>query len=220
MQPYFSHNFEVVLGFLNAFYVTTGYSLGTDVVAELTVQDDATKIVYTTQGNIATQKNFYTGLNTEKQLFKWWNISGAFNVKYISFYGPYADYQINNQMWYWSANMYNTFLLGANWKAVLGGFMTSPHSEGINEFGSIGALSMTFEKKIKAFTIQFGISDILNTQYERVTTIVGNQNEYTLQRHDTRRGWIRLRYNFNNNKWLKKKNIDKKDAFDDDKSRI
>jgi outer membrane receptor protein involved in Fe transport len=221
LKPYIVHNFEGELGLFNTVYLTLGYSMGKNVISDLTFQDDVSKIVYSTKGNIANQKIFYSNINSQIAISKFWNLSVAFSTTYNDFQGSYSNYNINNRLWSWSSNLYNNFKLGKNWRALLGGWINGPSTTGIDKYSTIGSVNVAFEKKIKLFTIQFGVDDLFNSRYERVKTQIGNQNIALRQLHDYRRGWIKLSFSFDNNrKWLNKEAPVRKENFNKDQSRI
>lgn len=221
LRPYYMHNIETELGFADVVFVTLGYSRANNVIADVTLQDDATRIVYATKGNIATQNSFFSSIETQLEPFDWWNISGGVNMGHDSYEGSYGSYHVQNRLFTWSANVYNIFNLGHKWRASIGGWMNGPSTTGIDYYKTLGQLDISAEKKIGSWSIQFGCKDLLRNHYERVETKLGNQNISLLQKHDYRRGWVRIAWSINNRrKSLKEKAGQKKNPFDTEESRL
>lgn len=221
LRPYFIDNIETELSFWDSFYLTMGYSFGSNVITDLTRRNDSDLAVIAFKGNLARERNLYANLSGQSDFSKWWNMSWSVNFNRNIFQGDYAQYRIDNKISSWSLNLYNNFTLSKSFTFSLGGWLNGPSSTGIDRYRTMGRLNASFQKKYKAFAFQFGVNDIFNTQRERVSTSLSNQYIFLDQRHDYRRGWLRIVWSFDNNKkWISNNKNRTKKNFDDDESRI
>ena len=221
LRPYFIDNVETELSFWDSFYLTMGYSFGSNVITDLTRRNDSDLAVIVFKGNLARERNLYANLSGQSDFSKWWNMSWSVNFNRNIFQGNYVQYQIDNKISSWSLNLYNNFRLNKSFSFSLGGWLNGPSSTGIDRYRTMGRLNTSFQKKYKAFAFQFGVNDIFNTQRERVSTSLSNQYIFLDQRHDNRRGWLRVVWSFDNNKkWITNNKNRTKKNFEDDESRI
>jgi hypothetical protein len=221
LRPYFIDNIETEFSFWDSFYLTMGYSFGSNVITDLTRRNGSDLAVIVFKGNLARERNLYANVSGQSDFFKWWNMSWSINFNRNIFQGDYAQYRIDNKISSWSLNMYHNFSLSKSFSLSLGGWINGPSSTGIDRYRTMGRLNASFQKKYKAFAFQFGVNDIFNTQRERVSTSLSNQYIFLDQRHDYRRGWLRVVWSFDNNKkWITNNKNRTKKNFDDDESRI
>ncbi|MRX74479.1 TonB-dependent receptor [Pedobacter petrophilus] len=221
LRPYFIDNIETEFSFWDSLYLTMGYGFGRNVIADLTRRNGSDLSVIVFKGNLTRERNLYANLSGQSDFYKWWNMSWSVNFSRNVFQGGYAEYQIDNKISSWSLNLYNNFSLSKSFSFSFGGWLNGPTSTGIDRYRTIGRLNASFQKKYKAFAFQFGINDIFNTQRERVSTTLSDQYIYLDQRHDYRRGWLRVVWSFDNNKkWISNKKNKIKKNFDDDESRL
>jgi hypothetical protein len=188
LLPQLTYNTELTYSYDNTFFATAGYSITTQNITDVLIQDAASRTTVQTIVNI-NEFNYYSlNLSYSKRLTKWWNT----NTSILSYYGIYTG-TINNfnidqgtPSFYFSTN--NSFSIvdgfsmecsfNYNYKMLYGVTTMNPNSN-----LTIGA-QKTFNKK--RGTITLNCTDIFWKAYPSGVTDFGNVNESWTSKRDTR----------------------------------
>ena len=101
LTPQFTNNIELSHIFKSKLSTTANYSYTTDIINDILVQNDETKVTYQTKQNIATRRNIGIAVSYNAQLTSWWTTSLYGNVSNTYYKGivnnaivKYRHYQL------------------------------------------------------------------------------------------------------------------------------
>ena len=81
-------------------------------------QDDATRVKYQTDRNIARMRNYSANFSIPYNPFKWWNMHNTFNWYYNEFQdGNISGIPFKNVKIAYNIYIVNSFMLKNNWSA-------------------------------------------------------------------------------------------------------
>jgi hypothetical protein len=219
LLPQLTYNTELSYSYNNAFFATATYSLTTDNITDVLVQDAETQKTVQTILNI-DQLNYYSlNLTYSKRLTKWWNT----NTSVLSYYGIYTgkvnNYHINAGFPSFYVNTNNSFSIVDGLSMELTFVYNHKNIYGVTLMRSNYNLALGVQKSLfkKKATLSINVNDLLWASYPSGVTDFGNVNEVWTSRRDTRVVNISFSYKFGNAKGMKMR---KNTGADDEKSRI
>ncbi|WP_046369955.1 outer membrane beta-barrel family protein [Flavihumibacter petaseus] len=199
LQPQFSHNIELSHNFRSVLNTTLNYTLTTDIINDILVQNDSTKVTYQTKENIARRRNIGIAISYNQQLTKWWTISLFGNAFNNHFTGEVNGLPLDASITSFLGNMNNQFKIGKTWGAELSGFYRSKMQDGgliIAE--PMGVISGGASKQILKGkgTLKLTIADPFYIQRFRGYTQFGSIDTKINARWDNRRVGLTFTYRF------------------------
>lgn len=202
LKPEYTDNTELSYSFKQKYILTVGYSYTRDIINEILLQDDSTKITTSTNLNFNNRKNYSVSLTLPFDVTKWWNSSTTLNMYYNRFALQTGSLNIDNNNVEYYFNTTNTFTLPKNMKAEVGGYYYSPFLEGVFRGKAQYDINLGLQKDLmnKKTTIKFNVNNIIRrgsqfngyARYDNVDTRIRNTwnaTTYTLS----------LSYRFGNN---------------------
>ncbi len=202
LKPEYTDNTELSYTFKQKYILTVGYAYTKNLINEILLQDDSTKITTSTNLNFNNLRNYNLALTLPFDVTKWWNSSTNLSL----FYNVYdlttsnIDYSGNKLQYYF--NTTNTFTLPNNMKAEVGGYYYSKFLEGIFHGKAQYDINLGLQKELmnKKLTIKGNVNNIIRrgsqfngyALYNNVDTRIKNTwntTTYTLS----------LSYRFGNN---------------------
>jgi hypothetical protein len=219
LLPQLTYNSELTYSYDNMLFVTAGYSLTTDNITDVLIQDAGTRTTVQTVVNL-NEFNYYSlNVSFSKRLAKWWTT----NTSVLTYYGIYTgtinSFNIDQgtPSVYISAN--NSFSIVDGLSAELSFNYNHKNLYGVTTMKTNYNLTAGIQKSIlkKRGTVTVNMSDILWTAYPSGVTDFGNVNETWKSKRDTRVLNISLSYKFGHGKAAKMR---KNTGADDEKSRI
>ncbi len=203
LKPQYTNNFEFNYTYNNSINLSLGYSRTTDVIAEITGTDNATKATYVTQQNLQIQNSYSVNLYSPYTITKWW--TGDINATgfYLGFKSNGLEgANLDNGKLAYQLRANETFLPFSGYKAELSGNYQSALTYALfnvkPQYSIDAGVSHSFASK-KA-NVKFSVSDIFNTRTNDVSTVYANTNLEIHQKHESRVARITFTYNFGNNK--------------------
>lgn len=202
LRPEYTDNTELSYTFKQKYILTIGYAYTRDLINEILLQNDTTKITTSTNLNFNNMRNYSIALTLPFDVTKWWNSSTNLNMYYNTFdlKTGSIDYSGGKVQYYF--NTTNTFTLPRNMKAEVGGYYSSPFLEGIFHGKSQFDINLGLQKDLmnKKLTIKGNVTNIFRrgsqfngyAVYDNVNTRIKNTwntTTYTLS----------LSYRFGNN---------------------
>ncbi len=204
LKPQFTHSFEVMHTFKQAYSVSVRYSYTTDAMTQVGIQNENDRTTYITTQNLATRKNISASLNVPLSITNWWQSSNnatVFNNKIdgtIISDNASPDYDIQKQITTFIFNSYNSFVLPKGWGAELSGNYFSKMYWGtmlVNPRFSInaGVRKSFFHDRL---TVRVNLNDIFHTDLTDSKIQYGNIDVDYHSIYDSQFFRVHMMYNF------------------------
>ncbi len=218
LLPQLSYNTELTYSYNNIFFATFGYSLTTNNITDVLVQDGAKKVTVQTIVNL-NQLNYYNiNLVYSKRLSKWWTT----NTSVLSYYGIYSgtinNYNINQGTPSFVFTTNNSFSIADGLSAEAGFNYTHPNLYGVTMMKYNNNLTLGLQKSVfkKLGSVTVNVSDLFWRAYPRGITNFGNVNETWSAKRDTRVVNVSFNYRFGKGQAFKMR---RNTGADDEKQR-
>jgi hypothetical protein len=188
LLPQISYNAELTYGFNNSFFITGGYSLTTDNITDVLIQDSEKKVTVQTIVNLYRFNYYNVNLTYSKRIAKWWNT----NTSLLSYYGIYTgtinNFTINQGDPSFYLNTSNSFSIVEGLSMECNFIYNHKNLYGVTLMKSNYNLSLGLQKSLfnKKGSFTINVSDLLWKAYPSGITHFGNVNEYWLAKRDTR----------------------------------
>jgi hypothetical protein len=219
LLPQLTYNTELTYSYKNTFFATASYSLTTDNITDVLIQDAESRTTVQTIVNL-NEFNYYSlNLSYSKRLTKWWTT----NTSILSYYGIYTgtinNYNINQGLPSFYLNTSNSFSIMDGLSAEASFSYNYKNLYGVTMMKSNSNLTLGVQKSIlkKRGTITLNMSDILWNAYPSGVTDFGNVNEAWTSKRDTRVVNLTVSYKFGDGKGSRMR---RNTGADDEKSRI
>lgn len=170
LTPQFTNNVELSHIFKSKLSTTLNYSYTSDIINDILVQNDETKVTYQTKENVASRRNIGLALSYNAQVTKWWTTSLYGNV-YNNFYkGLVNNAVLSTDITSFMINMNQQFKFAKTWGTEVSGFYQS----------KMLATSMFLIKPM--YVVSFGVSkQILKTKGSLKLSII---DPFRIQKSD------------------------------------
>lgn len=198
LNPQYSHNLDLVHVCNQWMTNSIGYARLTNLFADVSVQDDRTKVTTFLPANIAQGDYAYYNLFLQRQAKPWWRFECSVNVFYVSYRSKIEGVQLNTETW--STNIYlnNDIVLPKDFKIQLTAHYNAPVVSGPSYNKANGSCDIGFKKTLLKgkFNVMIQLLDMFYTDVSRSVYNFGNQYYTFNQRDDTRRFRLTLSYKF------------------------
>ncbi|HYG40578.1 MAG TPA: outer membrane beta-barrel family protein [Cytophagales bacterium] len=198
LKPQYTHSFQVAHTYDGKFITTLGYSNTSNVMQQVTEQNDETKVTKATMTNLDNFKNLSLGINAPVTIAKWWTTNNNLSFYYKEYKSRYLDGEINNTGFSWTLNSNHNFTLPRDFSAELSGMYLSPNVEGIIKIRSMYVVNMGIQKNLwdKKANIKLNVNDVFNIMKFRGTIDYQNQHLNILGKWESRLARITFTYRF------------------------
>jgi iron complex outermembrane receptor protein len=188
LKPMISNNFELSYTLNSKYIFTAAYSHTKDVITDIFVQDDVTRISNQIPANLQTFKQYSISANIPFQVKKGINSNLNTSLFQDTYTSPLQGGNLTNQYYSWSVNMNNSFVLGKGWSAELNGLYNSKVAYGLFTIRNLAAVSAGIQKTTtnKMSTFRLSGSDLFSTNHIAVLVKYQNMDFYTDRRWDSR----------------------------------
>lgn len=202
LQPQFTDNFEISYTFKGAASLSLGYANTKDYMAQITEQDDATRVTKAIQRNLENFKNYSANFSFPIPVRKWWMMQNQVSFYYNKFKDDnLLGGQLNIGAFAYNFYTSSTFTLPKNWSAEANMWYDSPSVYGMfrntkPQYAVNAGIQKSFwEKKGR---LKLNVNDIFLTSFW--TGKVNYQNmDFTISnRWTSRRAMLTFSYNFGN----------------------
>jgi len=221
LLPQFTQSFELDYTFDGQRQLKVNYNSTRDLIEFVQTQsgDQTTALPV----NAGTRSYLNISLSTPFKLFKIWD--GYFSAEpYYQFYkADLSAYNglamISNGGPGFNGYLSNTFDLGKKWKSGVSTWFNYASRSSIYSTAAIYSIDFTLKKTLfnDKLNINLAMRDIFNTQKWAQTVRVGQINQSSLRKWESRGLYIGLNYNFGN---TKVKNLGAKGVKTDEQERI
>ena len=200
LQPQFTHNVELSHTLKGTYITSIGYSHTSDVLTQVTEQDDVRKVTKATTRNLQTLTSYNFTLSAPVTVAKWWNMSNNLNAFYNRYSGLYLGEQLSSEQFSFNLNINNRFTLPAGFSAELSGVYHSPGTFGLARYLSRYTVNAGIQKSFwdKKASLKLNVSDLFNTMRFDDVVDYANMDYKTERRWESRVARLTFTYNFGN----------------------
>jgi hypothetical protein len=203
LLPSFTDNYRLGLNLLNnqlSFSLT--YSTSKDVITDLAVQNDQTKITSRLKANLSKGQNSGFNFGYTNKFFKIWEVNYSGTLRYSRYSFDYTGALVQVKQFTGQAYMDNQLTLPKNWWIDIYTFASTKVT-----YGNSITLPMTTTavsggtKVLKGKgTLSLSINDIFFTGIQRSQTNYGNVHFDNRSQYDSRNFRLNFTYRFGNAK--------------------
>lgn len=189
LKAVFTHSYEVTHTFKNKYMTTLSYSKTRDVITDVFVQDDVSKISYQTPANLQNFEIWNLRVYAPYNIKKWMNGNMSANFYWNKYESPLQGGNLVNDFSSWDVRFQNNFVIGKKgWSAELSGFYQARNAWGLFIIRSLAQVSTGVQKvsKDKNSTFRLALSDIFYTNHIAVLVNYQNMDFFTDRTWDSR----------------------------------
>ena len=221
LQPQFSHNVELSYNYKGELNLSANYTQIDNVINDILVQNDSTKVTYQTKSNVSKEINVGLSLSYNKQLTKWWNISLSGNIYNDHYTGFVDNAYLDINLTAYTINMNNQFSFGKGWGAEASGFYNSKMLySGLIVAEPMQVVSFGFSKQVlkNKGSVKLNLRDPFYIMHFSGYTQFSNINFNVNSHWDNRRVGIVFTYRFG--KKMNNQPARKKEGSAEEQSRV
>ncbi len=201
LQPELTYNIELSHTWKQRFVTTLSYSYLTAPITEVIQPSDDTaqkRVTVQTTKNLDYQHFVSLSGSYPFKIAKWWTNITNLNLYYSQFSGNIAQSPLD--LGRVTLNVYtnNTFTLGNDWSAELGGFYQSKQVYGYMQLNPVWALNAGLQKHLwaKKATLKFSANDIFWKSYPSALSEYASYTETFTAQRETRQFTVSFTYRF------------------------
>lgn len=202
LKPQYMDNLALNYTFKKRYSAELSYSHTSDIISEIAQQDDLSKVIYQTQGNISQLDNVTLSLSIPVSITHWWQTYNSAQIYYNHYKGLYDGFQLDKGYTSFMVNTYQSFILPKGWKAELNGMYRSAMIMGPIKVSPMGMLSAGIEKSLwdgKA-SVKLNVQDIFQTMKFDGTMDFANIHLINHFQMNNRAANLTFTWNFGNQK--------------------
>ncbi len=203
LTPQFSHNIELSHNYKGQLNSSVNYTRTTDIIAQVLIQNDTSRIIFRTRRNLATRRNIGASISYNKPLTKYWTISVFTNVYNNYYKGVINEAPLSVEFTAFNLNVNNQFRFKKGWSGEVSGFFRSKGLEGGGTLVTepMGTFSFGGSKQILKTkgTLRLSIRDPFYMQKFRGYTKFDNIDFTINSKNDTRQVSLAFTYRFGKN---------------------
>ncbi len=202
LKPVLTDAFELSHTFKGRYVTSLSYSKSKEVITDIFVQDDSSKISYQVPANL--QDFYITSLGTfiPVNIKKWMNGSISGNVYLNKYVSPLQGGQLVNDYFSWDVRLNSTYKLGnKGWAAELNGSYQAKNAWGLFVIRSIAQVSGGVQKSFKnnRSVLKLSVTDFFKTNRVAVLVAYQNMDFYTNRTWDSQIATISFTHRFGKN---------------------
>lgn len=189
LKPVLTHAYQLGYTYKAKYNATVSYNRGTDVITDVFVQDDATKISTQVPANMQTFQQYDLAVNFPVAIKKWMNSNVNSSVYYNKYVSQLQGGQLKTDFTTWDINITNSFVMGKKgWTAELNGFYQSRNVWGQFIIRNLAQVSAGIQKtsKDRKSVFKLAAADIFSTNHIAVIVKYQNQDWFTDRTWDSR----------------------------------
>ncbi len=211
---------EITYTYDNAYSFMIGHENIKNNFTYLARQNDSTKITTYQASNFKVRNNLNIGVNINKDIFKWWNVSYSVQYTFFKYNSIVNDAVFNLTSHKFNISMDNTFTLPKDFKINLFAFYTSPFLDATDMMRSNGMVNISVSKAFfnKKLRIRIFGNDLFGTMNNSYNTRFLNIDSKYKEKFSARVFGLAVVYNFQKGKQFQNTRVNK--SNEDEKNRI
>lgn len=202
LQPQFTDSYELAYTLKDMYTVSFAFADTKQLIFEVLEQNDAAKITYQTNRNLAGMQNYAMNLSAPVQVTKWWSTQNNASVFYSHFKGDdVSGARLDAGKVAYTFYTSHSFLLKKNWTLEANMWYNSPVQYGIIEinkpqYAVNGGIQKSFPKHNSK--LKFSFSDAFLTSFFSGRIDYSNMDMSLNNRWASRRVALTYTINFGN----------------------
>lgn len=206
LQPEIANEGDITYTYLDAAYLTVGFSKTTDAMQDVTQQIDSTGVTFQTTKNFNNIEGAYAAIGIPVPIGSWFLMENNISYSAMRFQTDLFGTPIDNKTSFVNLSTNVTFTLKHDWKIQAWSWYQSGFTYGIFKIKSQSGTGCSFSKGMLNNKLQLSLSfyDIFRKNGNRVTVNFQNQNVKLRTVPESPQLNFMLRYNFGNSKAAKK----------------
>lgn len=201
LKPVLTHSFELSHTFMGRYITELSYSRTKDVITDVFVQDDATKISNQIPANLQNSEAISFAVTIPFSVGKWFNSNFNGTLYWNKYESPFQGGTLLNKNTAWDVRSQSSFVLGKGWSAELTGSYQARLVWGLFTIKDLGQVTAGIQKvsKDKNTTVKLNVSDIFYTNHIAVIVKYQNMDFFTDRTWDSRAATLSLTHRFGKN---------------------
>lgn len=202
LQPEIAHNADVTYTYMDAAYLSVGFSRTRFAMQDVTRQIDSTGVTFQTTENFDNVDGMYIGLGIPVPIGEWFLMENNLSYSTSRFQSNLYGTEVNNFSAFYNLSTNLTFSLKKAWKIQVWSWYQSPLTYGIFELKSTSGTGCSVSKSLldNKLNINLSAMDIFRKNGNRVNVDFQNQHLYLQEIPESPRFSLSVRYNFGNTK--------------------
>jgi len=202
LKPQYTNSFELSYSYKKSLNVTLGHSHTTDVMSDVLLTDTATKTIFISNQNLATQDSYNLNISYPIQFGKWWNSSNNLSAYYNKFKTENLlgkPYESGRPAF--NFNSTQTITISPSSNMELSGYYQSKQVYGTLLLDPQYGVDLGFSKSFmnKQLNVKLAANDIFKLQKSGVTSALPSQNYVISERWESRVFRFTCTYRFGSN---------------------
>jgi hypothetical protein len=198
LNPQYTNTFSLTHSYKNALITSLSYSRTTDVMTEIIVQDDVTKVGKQTKENLNNLNNISLNINYNYSPVNWFKTNNNLNAFYNGYERTVSSGNETQKQTSFRFNTVNTFTLPADYSIEVSGFYQSPMLYGMFKIQKMYSVDLGLQKNLwnNKATLKLSVRDIFKTMQNRADLVYDNVDLHTKNSWDSRVVSLNFSYRF------------------------
>lgn len=203
LRPQFTNNIELNHGFKNKLFTTLNYTFSNNIINDIFIQNDSTKVTFRTKDNIGKSNTVGLSAYFTTSITKWWSFNTFMTVYHNHYEGLLNNAPLKADAWNYFGNLASQFKFAKTWSAEITGSYTSRVLEGgIYRIDPRSVVSFAFAKQIMKDkgTIRLNIIDPFDLAFSHSKTRYDDIDIEIISHWDNTRVNVAFSYRFKKGK--------------------
>lgn len=186
--------------------LTATYRVDRNLVAQMPIQDVATKVIRYTRTNLDKSQLVAFDVTAPFTINKWWKTQHSAITYYIRTVSAFEGGRFDNRAWSFILNGQHVFSLPAGYTLECTYDYSAPSASQFYRSIAYGTVSFSLQKSILkgAGSIQANFADAFNLYRERFYGVFQDVNVSTTQTRNAQQGSVRFTYSFGRSTFSRK----------------
>ncbi|MBC8054686.1 MAG: TonB-dependent receptor [Sphingobacteriaceae bacterium] len=178
LNPQFTNSSQVSYTYKGSTTATLSYSKTTNVMTQITEQNDITRETFVMERNLDNQTIYSFNIYAPLKVSKWWNVNNNAQVFNMGFTADVLGDRLKASQTVFQINTDNQFTITKTLGAELSAWYMSPLQYGIFKIRNSPFLNAGLKKSFdnKKLNLKLGINDIFNSMRNRGSTKFSNMD--------------------------------------------
>ncbi len=220
LKPQYTNAFQVGYTYKGETTLSFGFNRTTDVITDVTEQNDRTRVTKVTLLNLDVLTNLNLNLSFPVTVARWWTTRQSVNLFRNAYDADYLGKRLTNSGY--SANLMSnhSFTLPKGFSAEVVGQYNSPFVYGLNKMRGFGQVSLGVQKSLweKKATLRLNVSDLFYTNQNRGRIAYQNMDIRFRSFYESRVVRLNFSYNFGNRNVKAARN--RRTSLEDEQNRV